>query len=433
MGVLADDLTGAHASAARLREAGHRARVVWRPLPPPSSVTAVVADMRTRDYGIDPYGAARTWTAHLRALGAHRLELRIDSTLRGTPDAELSGVLDALSGVPGAPVTVLCVPAYPSAGRTVRAGTLRVPGVDLPADRRDVAARVFGARAPAVTALRLADVRAPRLAGHFAGLAEGGARCFLADAETDDDLRRLAAMADRAEPVLPGPLVTVSPGAWLRFRAVPGRNRFTLVVLSSDTPVNREQLAVLRGDRRCAVRNARELLGGRGPVEVPPDADVVVVETLSSAVRDEVDAWILATLAARAAGLLLDTTDGARCAGIVCGGGQTASALMDTLGADHLDVRGEPAPLCPMSALGSGPYAGLSLVTKGGLVGGPATLRDLVAVIEAQTTAERAGPAPGGPVPEAAGPARDDRPGDRGPTAGPRAAEEPTAGKGGPR
>lgn len=389
VGVLADDLTGAHASAARLREAGHRARVAWRPQPPPASVTALVADMRTRDYGVDPYGAARTWTAQLRALGARHLELRIDSTLRGTPADELSGVLDALGETGGGPVTVLCVPAFPSAGRTVRDGTLHVPGVELPADRRDVAARVFGARAPDAVTLPLADVRAGRLAGHFAGLAEGGAHLFVADAETDDDLRRLAAMADRAEAVLPGPLVTVSPGAWLRFRAVPARTGFTLVVLSSDTPVNRAQLDRLTRTRTCLVRNARELLSGREPVAVPPDVPVVVVETLSSSAPDEVDAWILSTLAARAAGLLLDTAGGGRCAGIVCGGGQTASALMDTLGAGHLDVRGEPEPLCPMSVLGSGPYAGLPIVTKGGLVGGPDTLTNLVSVILSRTTAER--------------------------------------------
>lgn len=381
IGILADDLTGAHASAARLREAGHRARVVWRPLPPPAGVTALVADMRTRDYGVDPYGAARTWTAQLRALGARRLELRIDSTLRGSPADELSGVLDALDGT--APATVLCVPAFPSAGRTVRDGTLRVPGVDLPEDRRNVAERVFGPRAPDAVTLPLDDVRAGRLAGHFAGLAEGGARLFVADAETDDDLRRLAAMADRAEAVLPGPLVTVSPGAWLRFRSVPPRTRFTLVVLSSDTAVNRGQLARLSQDGRALVRNARELLSGRAPVTVPPDTPLVVIETLTSKVRDDVEAWILATLAARAAGLLLDGTGGGRCAGVVCAGGQTASALMDTLGADHLEVRGEPEPLCPMSVLGSGPYAGLPIVTKGGLVGGPDTLVRLVSVIRA--------------------------------------------------
>ncbi|HEY3684005.1 MAG TPA: four-carbon acid sugar kinase family protein [Streptosporangiaceae bacterium] len=382
IGVLADDLTGAHASAARLRAAGHRARVVWRPLPPPASVTALVADMRTRDYGVDPYGMARSWTAHLRALGVRRIELRIDSTLRGTPDTELAGVLDALGEASAAPATVLCVPAFPSAGRTVRDGILHVPDVDLPAERRDVAARVFGARAVGAVRLGLSDVRAGRLAGHVIGLAEGGARLFVADAETDDDLRRLAAMADRAEHVLPGPFVTVSPGAWLGFRSAPERDRFTLVVLSSDTPVNRTQLDVLTRDRRCAVHNARDLLGGRGPVDVPPDVRVVVVETLSAAARDDADTWLLSTLAARAAGLLLDTAGGGRCAGVVCGGGQTASALMDTLGADHLDVRGEPAPLCPMSAIGSGPYAGLPIVTKGGLVGGPATLRDLVAVLD---------------------------------------------------
>lgn len=385
IGVLADDLTGAHASAARLGEAGHRARVVWRPQAPPAGVTALVADMRTRDYGVDPYGAARSWTGRLRALGVRRIELRIDSTLRGTPADELSGVLDALEGED--PATVLCVPAFPSAGRTVRDATLHVPGVELPAERRDVAARVFGPRAPGAVTLRLADLRAGRAAGHFARMAECGARLFVADAETDDDLRRLAAMADRAESVLPGPLVTVSPGAWLRFRTVPARTRFALVVLSSDTAVNRGQLDRLTRERTCLVRNARELLSGREPVAVPPDVQVVVLETLSSTARDEVDAWILSTLAARAAGLLLDTTGGGRCAGIVCGGGQTASALMDTLGADHLDVRGEPEPLCPMSVLGSGPYAGMPIVTKGGLVGGPDTLAHLVSVVCERATA----------------------------------------------
>lgn len=390
IGVLADDLTGAHASAARLGEAGHRARVVWRPQPPPAGVTALVADMRTRDYGVEPYGAARSWTAQLRALGARRLELRIDSTLRGSPADELSGVLDALDGGGSAPVTVLCVPAFPSAGRTVRDGTLHVPGVDLPADQRDVAARVFGDRAPTAVTLPLTDVRAGRLAAHVAGLAAGGARLFVADSETDDDLRRLAAMADRAEPVLPGPLVTVSPGAWLRYRRVPARTRFTLVVLSSDTSVNRGQLARLIQDEKCLVRNARELLSGREPVTVPPDTPLVVLETLTSEARDDAEAWILATLAARAAGLLLDSTGGGRCAGIVCAGGQTASALMDTLGAGHLEVRGEPEPLCPESVLGSGPYAGLPIITKGGLVGGPDTLVKLVAAVRERTAGRTA-------------------------------------------
>jgi D-threonate/D-erythronate kinase len=55
-----------------------------------------------------------------------------------------------------------------------------------------------------------------------------------------------------------------------------------------------------------------------------------------------------------------------------------ASRLVDALGAGRLSAAGEVAPLCPRGTVAGGPWAGLPLVTKGGLVGEDATLCVLV-------------------------------------------------------
>ena len=96
IGVLTDDLAGALASAARLRVNGLRPRVVWNETDVPATADALVVDMRTRDRAEDPGRQARRWAAYLRAVGCRRFELRIDSTLRGSPAAELEGMLGGL-------------------------------------------------------------------------------------------------------------------------------------------------------------------------------------------------------------------------------------------------------------------------------------------------------------------------------------------------
>jgi uncharacterized protein YgbK (DUF1537 family) len=66
------------------------------------------------------------------------------------------------------------------------------------------------------------------------------------------------------------------------------------------------------------------------------------------------------------------------CGGVVVGGGATGSALMDALGIAELVADGEVAPLCPHATVATGHWAGLPVITKGGLVGGPDTLTLLV-------------------------------------------------------
>jgi D-threonate/D-erythronate kinase len=397
VGVLADDLTGALASAARLREAGLRAVVQWRQQEPAAGATALVVDMRTRDYGTDPAVRAASWAAHLRALRCRRIELRIDSTLRGAPGAELSG---ALSGLALDDPWVLAVPAFPSAGRIVRDGALHAPSVDPPIIGRPIAPVLFE-RPERVAVLGLDTVeRGPK---EVVGAIRGSATSwFIADSTGEE---HLATLAEAAELLLADPdgrargLLTVSPGAWLRYHRPPLPHPYPLVVLSSATATNAAQLDTLRRARPTQVLAAHDVLTGGAAVNwaaVRRDGAAVVVETITRPAADDAQAWVLSTLAARAAARVVE--DGAQrdlvCGGIVVGGGATGSALMDALGIGELVADGEVAPLCPHATVASGQWAGLPVITKGGLVGGPETLTQLVDTLgaEAGTTD------PGSPV-----------------------------------
>jgi uncharacterized protein YgbK (DUF1537 family) len=366
IGVLADDLTGALASAARLREGGLETLVVWRAgdLPEAFRPRGVVVDMRTRDAPLGPRATAAEWARRLRDLGCARFEQRIDSTLRGTPAEELAGLL-AGAGLEDA--IVVAVPAFPDAGRICAGGRQRAS-----ATRREieVAPAVFG---DAVTV----DVVEPHaLAGRVRA---GGATRFVVDGAADDDLRATAESVDALE--REGvPIVTASPGAWLRHhpRAAGRRAEFVLVVLGSNTALNHRQLDALRAARDLVVA-ARD---GAADWDAIARGDVtVVVETISdSAPDDERRDPRLADGAADAAVALLGRAHerGLHCRGIVASGGHMASRLVDALDAGRLGALGEVAPLCPRGILAGGPWSGLHVVTKGGLVGEDSTLTALV-------------------------------------------------------
>jgi D-threonate/D-erythronate kinase len=364
IGVLADDLTGALGSAARLCERGLEPLVVWRPedLPDAFRPRGVVVDMRTRDAPGGPRATAARWARRLADLGCERFEQRIDSTLRGAPAEELAGLLE---GADLADAVVVAVPAFPDAGRTCAGGRQRAAGT-----RREVEV------APALFGDAAAEVVAPdALADRVRAAAVSR---FVVDGASDADLRATAEAvgALEAEGV---PLVTASPGGWLRHHprsARPGAE-FALVVLGSNTALNHRQLGALRDARAVALAGTAE-----------PDWDAVarggqtvVVETIEgSQPDDERRDPRLADRAADAAAAVLGRAHerGMRCRGVVASGGHMASRLVDALGAERLGVAGEVAPLCPRGTLHGGPWSGLPIVTKGGLVGEDATLDALV-------------------------------------------------------
>jgi uncharacterized protein YgbK (DUF1537 family) len=343
IGVLADDLTGALASAARLKAGGLDPIVAWRPqdlLQPPR---AAVVDMRVRDAPLGPRRTAAMWAERLADAGCERFEQRLDSTLRGDAAAELAGLLE---GAGRRDAVVVAVPAFPQAGRVCVGGVQA--GVA-------VAEAVFGdARAEVVTPETLP-----------ARLADGATR-LVVDGETEADLRATAEAVDGLD------VVTASSGGWLKYHPR-SHGEFVLVVLASNTALNHRQLEALRQGGNVAISaDAHAVAGG---------AATRVVQTILGIEPDDTrrDPRLTDRAAEEAAALLEAAhARGERCLGVVASGGHMASRLVDALGAQRLDVAREVEPLCPRGTVVGGPWSGLAVITKGGLVGDDATLTTLV-------------------------------------------------------
>ena len=361
MAVLADDLSGAHVSAARLRSVGLRTFVTWRSDDlQVYDDGSVVVDMRTRDRPCRALEVAADWARLLMYKGFDHLELRMDSTLRSRTCEELAGVRSAFREDP----LVLLAPAFPSAGRTTIEGRQLVHGQPV-TPQPDV--RLLCGELPSQVISVAVLERGPREVQDLVdGAVSRGVRGFVFDGWSDHHLRLFAhtvsILRGRGRSVL-----TVSPGAWLGYcRTSP----FVLFVIGSNSNINVRQLDRLRTGPATAVIPALEdtdPIVSSGALDL---ASTIVVHTTGTPARPEV----AACRAARAASDVLAAQAFRACAGIVATGGHTASHLVDALGASAVLAVDEPEPLCARGVLSGGRWDGVLLVTKGGQVGGPETL-----------------------------------------------------------
>jgi uncharacterized protein YgbK (DUF1537 family) len=197
--ILADDLTGAADTAIAFARRRLPAKVVWGDSRPQDHVdtVALAYDLATRE--LDAPAAARRHGEVLRKflIPGMRVFKKVDSTLRGHPAEEIAAMLDVLlADTPR--VRVVMAPSFPATGRTVRGGDVHVHGIPLPFTEywpqgRDPAFGNLGSllESAGVYAhpVSLSAVRGPAVA-LAAAFAKGVAIC---DAETDDDLDRVAA------------------------------------------------------------------------------------------------------------------------------------------------------------------------------------------------------------------------------------------------
>jgi D-threonate/D-erythronate kinase len=375
MAVLADDLTGALASGARLRQRGLDARVRWRLGDPGRLTDAVAVDLRTRDSRRAPRERARRWASDLAGAGCRRFELRVDSTMRGVAGQELAGLL---AGLGLDDPWVLAVPAFPAAGRVTVGGRQHVLGMGGRRVLGEVAPWLFGPRPATLLGLEVLEQGAAAVTATMRRAAARGECRFVADATGDDHLRVAAGAAALLEREGIS-LVTASPGAWLAwYPELPCQAEpYGLVVLSSPSVENRSQLALLRRCRPTLVLGAGEVLRGEAWREQAAAAATIVVQTIEGEVP-----WVghneqQAGQAAAAARRVLEA-EPRPCLGVVVSGGHTLACFVDLLGAQELRVDAELEPLCSRSTVQDGPWAGLTLIGKGGQIGGDATLSALV-------------------------------------------------------
>jgi uncharacterized protein YgbK (DUF1537 family) len=194
--IIADDLSGAADCAIAFASAGLRTVVTLDPGHDTGQADVIALDTDTRR--LSPAEAARRSVAAGRALmtDGQRLYKKIDSTLRGNWAAEVAG-LQALAGL------AIVAPAFPATGRTTLDGRVWVNGQALESTDTwqlehagqcadlDGMLQAVGLR---TARLSLALVRgdAAALAEYIGHCARGDCQALIVDAETGDDLRRLA-------------------------------------------------------------------------------------------------------------------------------------------------------------------------------------------------------------------------------------------------
>ncbi len=406
--VIADDLIGAAAVAARFARAGQRVTTVA-----PEHVTraaedydVVVANLDSRH--MPPHQATDLVADVVEAVWPVDLVIkRIDTTLRGNLGAEVEAAWTAVRErcPPHTRLRVLLAPAFPAAGHTTADGTQLLDGT--PVDRTEAAldplsptrtADVAAAFArQSGLAVRRVPVRQVTPALLAAELAAGDEPVVLCDAHTGPYLVELADAAARAHREHGVVWLAADPGPFgaLLAEALHLHGRGTvagplLAAVGSVTELTGRQLdAVTRtGPARFVDVDPADLVRGDGQeklVQALADAltshvfpDVVVFRLRASAA--EVAALPLQQrrllpdrLAEVIAGAVTDAQQAAgpagRPSGLFTTGGDLTSAVLDVLGVQALDVGGEMLPLTVHGVLVGGVLDGVPLTAKGGLVG----------------------------------------------------------------
>ena len=394
--IIADDLTGAADCGIAFTEAGLPTVVAFgmEPVSKAARVVAVDTDSRALSpeaAGERAHGAAR----RAYGLSPRTVYRKIDSTLRGNVGTEVAATLRAAVEVHGRALVIVS-PAFPGAGRTVRAGRVRVHGVPLEETEVWLESGRSGPAGPAEmlarAGLKVANVsRGEVRAG---ALPERDVEALVCDAETDEDLARIA----RAGAALPGEVVWAGSAGLARHLpaalglraaepatpAAPWAKGPVLALVGSRSSIAREQARHLldepgleaftldprmlaEGERGAGWKQAeaglqRALDAGR---------DVLLCIAAGESAPAPLVAAALGRLAAAQAG---------RIGGVIATGGDIARAVLVTMGASGMSLLGAVEPGVPLG-LTDTPRA-LRAIVKAGAFGDAQTLNRCLAALK---------------------------------------------------
>ena len=353
--LLADDLTGALDTAAELVGITGPVHVFWHGAIPSALPPNAALDSGTRE--LDCGAAVRRVTELTSALtGAGIAFKKIDSLMRGPTLAEVAACFRT-----GAWTHAILAAAFPYQGRITRKGVQHA---------REAAGNWTAVGDDIVQVLRREAVLAQ--AGRVSSELAPGITVF--DAETDEDLHRIAALGKEAA----HPVLWIGTGGLAQALAAgaPGEARLPLVppvlgLFGSDQPVTAGQLAAcgpdwlkLSDDGPAASMSVATQLEARGRALISVD----LPDDLSRAE------------ATNRIGLQLHrlTEDLPAPGTLVVAGGETLRGLCLSLGASSLEVQGRIVPGLPRSVMHGGRWDGVVVLSKSGAFGPPNLLRDLL-------------------------------------------------------
>ncbi|MNK86203.1 hypothetical protein D3C87_1061060 [compost metagenome] len=363
--IIADDLSGAADCAIGFASAGLQTVVTLDASNDQPDAQVIAADTDTRR--LSPEQAAERTVAAFKALRkpGQRLYKKIDSTLRGNWAAEVAA-LQPLAGL------AIVAPAFPATGRTLRGGRVFVNGQPLEttdtwklenADRPADVEAMLVAAGLSTAKLDLDTLRGnpDALVHHFAELARSTTQALIVDAQTEDDLLTLARLTASLEQ----PLFWIGSGGLAReiarlpdFFDTPDPHTETAVSESNKAPI-----LVLVGslsgvcERQCSVLKES---GGLSELIVPPAVLRHGIShpdwtTWQARIGEQLDGWsdLLLRIGRDDA---FDPQEGAhlstqlavlvephfaKIGGLIATGGETARAILTTVGIDSLQLLAE--------------------------------------------------------------------------------------------
>ena len=353
--LLADDLTGALDTAAEFVGLTGPVQAFWHGAIPSVLPVNAALDSGTRE--LDTSRAVAT-VHHLAPhfAGSDIAFKKIDSLLRGHTIAELAACMRG----EGWRYCALA-PAFPFQGRITRAGQQYA---------RDPDGNWRPAGDDLVDALLAAGVNAQP--GRLNTDLARGISVF--DAETDDDLRQVAAAVRRC----PHPVLWAGTGGLAQ--ALAGQTPLTLPrpepilgLFGSDHATTAEQLAT------CAphwmhVRDASPAIVDAITASLDANGIALVSFDLPAGTSRPAAAVRIAAAFGQLAGVL--PAPGT----LITAGGETLRSLCQALGATSLEVQGRIVPGVPCSVMCGGRWNGVTVVSKSGAFGHPNLLRDLLSI-----------------------------------------------------
>jgi len=415
--VIADDFTGANDAGSGLARAGARVNVLFDSQSPRGDEQADVWVVSTDSRALSAQDAAeRVHRALMHWSPVARegwLFKKMDSTLRGNLGAETEAALLA-SGASLA----LVVPAVPRLGRITRDGECFIHGLRLtetefasdpktPVTTANIARRLLEQSTLPCGGLTLAQVRGPQLLALMQQAADSTPSLLVVDAETDDDLQRIAQAASRLaqRPLLvgaaglsdaltallvdrhPSPLLAVvgsmSDIARQQIDRIQQQHPVTLVDIDIaelfsrprwvSFPTWRQTVTkALRAGQHCVVRTCQHN-GQREAI-----AALCEEHQLSRAQLGEEICQLLAQLTAE---VLAEAQPG----GLYLSGGDVAIAVARGLGASGFQIQGQIAGCVPWGRL-LNVTEPLLVMTKAGGFGDANTLVDVIRFIEEKSS-----------------------------------------------
>lgn len=342
--ILADDLTSAGDGAAPFRETGHEARILLTTTAgvPQDAVGVSAVDLGSRV--LDEVAAvSRTWRAARLFADSELLFKTVDSTLRGHVAAEVRA---AWTGSRRRAVVI--APAFPAEGRVTVEGVQYVRGVPVHESdyARDPVHPVWCSDLAAL--FPEAVLGRPDRAAELPGLI-GNGDLIVCSAAEDGDLDRLVAAVPRLDEVL----WVGSPGlaAALARRCAratdnaasppaPPPVRRPLIVVGSTNPATRRQLAQLHTGV-----DVQGVTVGVDPVPAVETLRGLTAPILTLRTPDERHTPQTAQVLARSQAAVVQALAEDRTVdALVITGGETATTVLQPLGATGIDLLDEPEP-----------------------------------------------------------------------------------------